>query len=87
MSVPPKFEQRPRVLIIVEVAILTRGSLILADIVVIIATWMKVHGQVRNALHSRVRVHMSVSMVMLTDGVLIVCIETASDVLTRLLNR
>ena len=62
-----------------EVAIITRGSLILADIIVIVATWLKVYEQFRDAWHSGIRIRMSVSTVMLADGVPIVCTETTSE--------
>ena len=47
-------------------AILTRGSLILADIIVIVATWINVRNQVREALD--LHIESKTSIVMLTNG-------------------
>ena len=50
----------------VKVAILTRVSLILADVVVIVATWVKVQSHVRSA--RRLRIGMRASTVVFKDG-------------------
>ena len=56
-----------QVLIFEKVAIVTRGSVILADTIVIIATWSTLHGQLalQEALSNYGR---STSMVLLADG-------------------
>ena len=49
---------------LIAVATLTRISLILADIIVIAVTWIKMHKQARNTL----RIGTTTSIIMLTDG-------------------
>ena len=48
------------------VSILTRVSLLLADLIVIVATWIKVHSQVRESFN--LRIESKTSAVMLTNG-------------------
>ena len=47
-------------------SILVRVPLILSDVIVIAVTWMKMRYQVKDALHSGIRV--STSLVMIQDG-------------------
>ena len=51
---------------LIAVATLTRISLILADIIVIAVTWIKMHKQARHTLSTRIGT--TTSIIMLTDG-------------------
>ena len=63
------------------VAILTRISLILADIIVIAVTWIKMHKQARNALNTQIG--MTTSIIMLTDGMSAHPLSAARSCLTN----
>ena len=65
-AVSSKFPGNADLTNIVTVAISTRVALTLADLIVIIATWVKMFNQVRNAMHLRTEVR--ASTIMLTDG-------------------
>ena len=53
------------------VALLTRISLILGDVIVILVTWVKMHRQLREAVNLRGSIRLSTSAIMITDGMFI----------------
>ena len=53
------------------VALLTRISLILGDVIVILVTWVKMHRQLREAMNLRGSIRLSTSAIMITDGMFI----------------
>ena len=60
-------ERRPlTTLICYSVAVLTRGSLIVADAIVVAVTWTRMHGQVREVF--ALKMTLTASTVMLADG-------------------